>query len=349
MNADTPDPAERRHAATEQAAAWLAAFRSGRLSARERGEFVDWLRDSPLHIAEMLRVGQIDRALEAFNRWGEIPAAEQPADNVVRLMDGKSPPPRRVPVRAATRAIAAGLAVVVVAASGWLVLRPTGTTVRTQLLEQRQMTLADGSILNIAPRSELHIRFSDDQRSLTLRRGHVLFDVAPDRRRPFVVDAGTAVVTAVGTSFDLDRAEDVVRVTVIEGHVAVSRANVSSGSGGLARTPEVPHRVLLAANEAVVVQPEVPIGSVHAVNGAAQAAWVTGTLVFEDETVAEVARRLNLHNAAQIRVLDAQLAGRRISGAFKASDPESFVAFIRETSADPAHDRSTILLEPRSQ
>lgn len=348
MTADMPNAAESRRVATEQAAAWLVVLRGGRLSTSERGEFIDWLRESPAHIAEMLRVTQVDRALERFNGWIEIPVAEQTADNVVRLMgEGPRFPHRRARFLTASRAIAAGLAVAVLAAGGWLALRETGTTVRTQLAERREMTLMDGSVVTVAPLSELRVRFTSNRRSIELLKGHVLFDVSPDRQRPFVVDAGTTVVRAVGTSFDVERAENEVKVTVVKGRVVVARDDGTS-DGDLPQVSTA-HRVLLAANEQVVVPSRAPMASVREVNGTALAAWATGTLVFDDETVAEVVRRFNLHNVAQIQILDPQLADRRISGTFKASDPRSFVAFIHTTSADLTHGRSAILLEPRSK
>lgn len=349
MIAGTPSAEERRRAATEQAAAWLVALRSGPLSAGERGEFIDWLRESPVHIAEMLHVSQVDHALGAFDAWDEIPKAEQTVGNVVHLMgERRGPPPRRIQFPSVARRFAAGLAIVALGAWSWLALEGRPTTVQTQLAEQREMTLADGSTVTIAPLSEMRIRFTSDARSIELRSGHALFEVSPDPHRPFIVDAGSAVVRAIGTSFDVDRGDGAVRVAVVKGRVLVTRsgkASTTDPTQSLAAAREVK----LDANQAVVVRSRASALQVRSVDGAAQAAWTTGTLVFEDETVAEVAHRFNLHNLEQVRILDAQLAQRRISGTFEASDPESFVAFIRETSTDFAQGRPVILLEPRSR
>lgn len=349
MTGESPNAKVRRRAATEQAATWLVALRGGRLSASERGEFVDWLRESPMHISEMLRISQLDRELEVFSGWSEIPTAEQTANNVVWLIgEGPRLPPKRPLFLMLSRAITAGLVVVVLMVGGWMALREKGTIVRTQLAERREMTLADGSIVNVAPLTELRIQFTNDRRSIELRRGHVLFDVSPDRRRPFVVDAGIAIVRAVGTSFDVERIEGKVRIAVIEGHVVVDRSDIVS-DGPPPQSSATPGEVLLAANEEVIVPSRGPIAQVREVNGAAQAAWAAGALIFEDETVSEVVRRFNLHNAAQIQILDPQLANRHITGTFRVSDPESFVAFVRATSTNPTHDGPAILLKPRAQ
>jgi ferric-dicitrate binding protein FerR (iron transport regulator) len=41
-----------------------------------------------------------------------------------------------------------------------------------------------------------------------------------------------------------------------------------------------------------------------------------------------VIRRFNALNCVKVEIVDSELAARRISGVFDASDPQSFVAFI---------------------
>jgi transmembrane sensor len=117
---------------------------------------------------------------------------------------------------------------------------------------------------------------------------------------------------------------------VVEGRVAVSQqtirpaANSSTESGATALS--------LGADEQVSISPAGHATAVRKVQGEAVVGWASGQLVFENETVAEIARRFNLYNRTQIQVLDADLAARRISGMFRASDPESFVAFVRSAA-----------------
>ncbi|MBK7249507.1 MAG: FecR/PupR family sigma factor regulator [Gammaproteobacteria bacterium] len=121
---ETPTAGERRRLVTEEAATWLLALRRGRLSLTERRELVDWLRESPVHIAEMLCVSQMDRDLENFRGWAGMPADKPAGENVVRLMSERlRPPPPRARFLTASRAIAAGLVLGVLAAGGWLASR----------------------------------------------------------------------------------------------------------------------------------------------------------------------------------------------------------------------------------
>lgn len=65
----------------EEAAEWITRFGSSGVSRRERLMFVTWLRQSPLHVRELLLAAARDGAL--LRRWA---ATQQIAKNV--LMDG---------------------------------------------------------------------------------------------------------------------------------------------------------------------------------------------------------------------------------------------------------------------
>src|SRR3546814_12775466 len=51
-----------------------------------------------------------------------------------------------------------------------------------------------------------------------------MFDVARDPSRPFVVNAGVGTVTALGTRFKVQRSENRVSVTLLEGAVGIATA-----------------------------------------------------------------------------------------------------------------------------
>lgn len=339
-----------RRLIAEQAAEWLTALRSGKLSAKERAEFVDWLRESPAHVAEMLRVSRIDQALSDFTQWDQVAAVEQDAnDNVIALGDVEPSTYRSKVNRIALLSWASAAAVATLAILGsWLFLSQNQLIIRTQVGERRELTLADGSVVDVAPATELQVRLEEKQRLIKLTRGQAFFHVAKNPSRPFIVDAGDTHVRAVGTAFDVARGAAGVTVTVVEGRVAVIRQQsyVEQAAGPKASRPA---DIMLGANEQVVVTPSDAVTPVREVNSAAEVAWTDGNLIFNDETVAEVVRRFNVYNRAQIQILDQTLAARRVSGVFKASDPESFIAFVRSTSSDTAHEHDLIQLDAPRQ
>src|SRR3954453_9246288 len=112
------DATERKNRAGGEAADWFARLQAGDMERAEREQFVEWLRESHVHVAEMLRVAQIHGSLERFQRWVHISTGpKSDEDNVVQLnlaQDAhltKLPPPER------KRRRGAGLRLLAVAAT----------------------------------------------------------------------------------------------------------------------------------------------------------------------------------------------------------------------------------------
>src|SRR3954471_20739492 len=91
------DANSRRARAGAEAAEWWVRIESGELSRADREQFVDWLRESALHVAEMLRMAEVHGALERFHDWIRIPTEDpQASSNVVAFA-----PPADTPERVA--------------------------------------------------------------------------------------------------------------------------------------------------------------------------------------------------------------------------------------------------------
>src|SRR5579859_6477882 len=66
------DQSERRERAAQEAAEWVLRLQNQGMTRAQRAEYVQWLRESPLHVAEMLRVAHVHGALTHFPHWNEI-------------------------------------------------------------------------------------------------------------------------------------------------------------------------------------------------------------------------------------------------------------------------------------
>jgi transmembrane sensor len=312
----------------EEAASWLLTLQSEELSAAQSAEFVDWLRQSPRHISEVLRICQLQRDLANFRGWSKSAlAAEAKVTNVIQLVTARqtmrTPRRSRRPYKVAL--IAAGVAALCI--SGLLALTRQGQTeYRTSQGERHEMTLADGSVVRMAPQSDVVVRYRPHERLITLKRGEAQFHVAKNANRPFVVQAALTRVRAVGTVFNVEYGRQGVSVAVVEGRVAVSQRTTGSSAQSVSES-EKP-LLSLEASEEVSITPAGVASAVRRVRGQGEVAWASDRLTFENETVAEVIRRFNALNSVKVEIVDSGLAARRISGVFDAGDPQSFVAFI---------------------
>jgi transmembrane sensor len=128
-----------------------------------------------------------------------------------------------------------------------------------------------------------------------------------DSRRPFQVHAGSAVITDLGTRFDVRAYAEVARVdiAVTEGSVAVHRKTAPSDS------------VVLHAGSVGHVSSEGTLSVDPAEKPAQLTAWLDGTMVFNRSPLAEVAAELRRKYGVAILVADTSLRQRRVTASFR--------------------------------
>ena len=146
----------------------------------------------------------------AFKAWlDEDPAHAQAYANAERLWtrSGDLPETKARKKKAKLTRRDLGKAVLALGAAGaaWSYLSDHPfADYRTSSGERRRISLPDGSRVDLAPQSRLSMTFDGQVRRLTLHEGEAFFNVATDRR-PFTVEAGRGITTALGTAFGLGR------------------------------------------------------------------------------------------------------------------------------------------------
>lgn len=265
---------------------------------------------------------------DAFRAWEQDPrnaAAFREIEAALTTIDRSSLAGRAAdPPRRAGRwlgALAAGLALAGLAGLTLLERAPSGAppeqvlAYETATGERREISLQDGSSVDLNTASRIEVAYSADERRITLTEGQALFSVRPGRA-PFVVEASGTRTRALGTEFNIYLRPGGAEITLLEGSADVLPSGEDSAES-----------VLLAPGEQLRVSGGVA-GPVRKVDVATAMSWRTGILQFTDVTLAEAAGELNRYSATKIVILDPALAQERLSGAFRAGDQEQFVSAL---------------------
>ena len=328
------DQSERRERAAQEAAEWMLGLQDQNITRAQRAEYIRWLRESPVHVAEMLRITHVHTALAHFPHWNEIAPLDVSFAPVSTLELPRATNRRGANVSKPRRSAwlwPAGVTAVLMVVSLVLtyIVHLGPLTIRTGAGERREVTLVDGSVVRLSPKTTLRVCFTEQERWVRLSRGDAVFRVAKNRVKPFLVETDHARVRAVGTEFGVENQGNVVIVTVEEGRVAVTQP--ATGLAPSARAlPQI--EVSLGADQQVVVPQAGPMGSIRKVDSRRELSWADGRLVFEQDPVAEVVQRFNRFNRIQIEIRDPKLAARPVSAVFDASDPEAFIAFLESVA-----------------
>ena len=308
-----------------RAADWLARLDRPDASEAEHTEFEAWCRADARHLAAYLRL------LAVWNRLDALKTEESPrAADAIGPPDSPSGVSARPPLRGRlflTVALAAGLAAFAAGLAWWHWSTPFGLAsgverYATTLGGFRQIALADGSVVQLNTDSVLAVRLRKSERDLILLRGEATFEVAPDKSRPFIVVAGSTAARAVGTVFNVQKAGASVEVLVTKGVVAVGKPQYMSRAFELA--------IVDAGQMAIAASSRVRVESLDQEEIARRLSWHQGMLLFNGQSLADVAAEFNRYNERKLVVADPTVGRLRIGGYFRATDLDSFVQVLVE-------------------
>lgn len=310
----------------DEAVAWVVRLRA-EPSAQDLEQFHAWRTQSELH----------ERAYrEAASAWAAVGEHASSPQLLGMRRDALDRARRRMHWWGRRSVIAAVLLLLVlpVVGIGWYQWRSgVGHEYQTARGEQRTIVLPDGSRLLLDAMSRVAVNFTADIRGITLITGRANFEVVKDVARPLKVHAGPRTVTAIGTVFTVERELREVRVSLVEGRVAVT------SKGSSTRTVEMHPRQQLRITDSGAVT------SRDGLDSAQMLAWRDGKLIFDDEPLADVVARMNNYAATPIEV-EGEARDLRISGVFKAGDTGAFVdAMESYFDLNAAHREDAIALQ----
>jgi len=353
----------------EQAAAWFVRIETGALRDEDIAELRAWVQQSAFHrdyLLEIARNWDDMAGLTELSKFFPLPEDESLKDSLHASRAGQR-------WRLGTQSfplMAAVVATVCMAVTLLLVLQTSifenygPQTYKTALGEQRRIHLEDGSVVTLNTNSELAVDFSKTRRAVKLIRGEANFQVAKNPERPFGVYAGSGMVWAVGTAFNVRHSVSSVDVIVTEGSVKVfsnigagkgSELSIDNAQGAEPRVTGDRTSIRTGREEALLIAGEVVryskviefLDVVRQEDIKRKLAWQEGALIFKGESLAQAVAEISRYTDRRIIITDPFLAGLRVGGHYKTGDIEALFASLGQglqIKVDYSGDR--ILLSP---
>lgn len=265
-----------------------------------------WLDQDPAHRQAWL---------DAQDVWASFDGADQhrPLD-LPRRRAKALKPARMIPWAAAACVVAAlGLTAVVAPWRRDVEAPPSAQRATYEAVDrQRLLNLPDGTRTVLAPGSALELVYVGDERRARLERGRAYFDVAHDASRPFVVEAGGRLVTALGTRFDVASDAQGLRVILLEGSVRVVASDGDRSSAVVLRPGE---ELVFARGRSQLVRRADEAAAEH---------WREMRVAFDDKPLSDVVAEMNRYSVLQLVIEDPRVASLRITGRFRVGDNVRF-------------------------
>lgn len=294
-------------AITDAAAHWCMRLHAEDCTAQERLAFEQWLDAHPLHAFEY------EAMQEIWDVAGDLPRPEPVV--VPKVAIKPRTPWRTFGMAAAVCALALPLA----AYSGWnLGWLPNAYQHFEATNNVRQVTLDDGSKVELNLGSELVYSNYKDHRQVTLKKGEAFFSVSHDSRHPFVVKAAEGKIRVTGTQFNVWMYEDQVKVNLIEGSVLVS-SNDDLPGDGLRLGPSMQASYRHGEHIPRISQTYDNDNSL---------AWLNGKLVLDDLALNDALPLINRYLETPLMVADHSTGAIRIGGIYNIKELNTLVATL---------------------
>lgn len=306
---------------------WRARLADPLVTKADQQAFDDWMRLDPRHIEAYAESETFWRLLGDADFSG-APERLTLQGRLAGLVDGLrflNRAPRRMSV-SVLGAVAAAVCLTMIVAPRFSA--PASAVYETEFAQLSDVTLADGSSVQLGAGSRIEVTITDHVRGVELVRGTAFFDVITDKDRPFTVDVGAATVSVTGTSFDVQRTKQSVRVAVAEGAVIVHHVEAANMGEAADAGDDAASQVSLMAGDGVRVS-SAGLGDVTEIAPDDLGGWRDGRLIYNRASLSEIAEDAGRYYNRPIRVYP-DIADLTLTGRFRSDDIDGLLAVLDE-------------------
>lgn len=301
----------------QQARSWVRCLNRG-LADSEKPQLIAWINQDPLHHKAIYKESSIFDNTSELNELNGI----FPLEDHNRLHS----------LSANTLFLLIGLLCLIAvvlgksfSTSSYLSPEKPVISYQTNIGEKRSVLLADGSEVTLNTHSKIIVSYSNEHRKINLLYGEAQFDVAKDKTRPFTVNTGTTLFTALGTVFNVQKNNELdMELIVTEGQVLVSD-NQNRDSLAILIEKESQKQnsfMIITDGEKSVIENKVQKTTLKLTDDQAEQelSWQQGMLIFKGETLRQALTEVSRYTNVQFEVSNTDISNIKVAGYFKAGD-----------------------------
>ena len=307
----------------------LADYFSGLISQKERAAIDEWKKASPNNLNLFDETEKVYRAVTLLTEMRQYNPSVALQKINTRI---KTKKPHQIIIYYWQRFAALLLLPVLLLGSIYFyrqhtrpVKATTWQTFDTPPGVKSQVQLPDGTHVWLNSNSQLTYSsaFVEGERRVTLL-GEAFFEVAKDKKHPFSVNLGKIGVEVVGTKFNVTNYTDENRTEVV----------LTEGKIKLYRNDSVNNRVIaeMKLGDQAIYEKSNSRLSLHQVNTDKYTSWIDGRLVFMDDKMDEVVRKLDRWFNVTIEVANPEINSYVYTGTFRHETISQVLTLLKKTS-----------------
>ncbi len=284
----------------KQAYDWIVKLETGAMLDGDEERFVDWLSENEQHGVAFSNAEQTWQLMCESDK-----AAIEQRPNVKHINKSTALHRQLLPLAASF------LLLTFILFFGNALWIPITADYYTSTGARAEHVLSDGSVITLNTGSAINVSMATESRNIEIIMGEIYVSVAPDRQRPFVVQAGNMQVTALGTEFIIHKRANQDALVIVTEH-SVKVENTQHNTTNL----------ILEVGESVSLDnAQKQFSGKRKVNPLQESAWLKGKYVFSDETLATVVAELSRYHKGKIMIMDNSLSMLTLSGVLDLDEP----------------------------
>lgn len=290
----------------------ITRYLSQQTTTEESGRLADWIAASAANEQLFYQIKAVWQAAEPAAHQEKVSGALKQLKNRIAAAEATVAvqPLRRVKWYAAAASLVAALLISGIGYSYYTKNHTASFMQQVTLAGQKKtFKLEDGTLVHLAPQSSLQYPavMEAGQRTVILK-GEAYFEVTKNPHRPFIVHTTALDVQVLGTHFNVKsyKSTNLTTVSLLEGKVKVTLSEEEGRDEYLLRPGQeisfnhLNHRVYQ-----------------HEFDVISATGWMTNTLVFKNDRLADAAEKMEKIYGIRIVFADAATADTRLYASFE--------------------------------
>ncbi|WP_044415416.1 FecR family protein [Halarcobacter anaerophilus] len=297
----------------ERAIYWLTCEKDG-LTSSQKLEFENWLKESTSHqkvYNRMKFIYQLPKSLSEENRQNLSQEVHKKFSKSKLTLNAKY-------YYTSAAAIFLILFLTLFKTYNSTVLQYEKNYI-TDIKNLSKQKLPDGSIISLDAKTNLNIEFYKNRREAFLTNGKVIFSIAKDKNRPFVISSDNIQIEVVGTKFEVINLDNKITINVQEGRVKTYHLN---------KNKKRENTIILTKADTITYTNKGEVNNYSKINPEKIAIWQDDLINFNQVTLKEAFIEFAKYTNNTFEFSSNEIKNYLVTGEFKSNQLDIFLNTI---------------------
>lgn len=303
----------------DEALNWFVILQSGHYTLEQERQFKEWLHSS---VNAQKVYADVAQTWEHSGFTDELLTASFSSKVKKRLTLFKT---NWVPLASFTFVAICMVGLLFQSAPDTLDIPPPPINFASTHKANEHVELADGSTIILSGSSAFSMVGGLDSRYVEFERGAANFSIKSNPDKPFIVKLDNVEVVVTGTTFEIRKTRDEVRVSLFEGSVHLRNNHVRHKQAGSSGENK------MKPGERITIDLADNRFSRSSFDASSLPSWIDERLEYKNVQLSNIVKDINRYRTVPIRLSGSEIGDIKVTASLKTNQTDSFIAGLETT------------------